>query len=75
VEGEHDTVEVASFNRRYEAEMAQGYLNDVGIESMISADDAGGADLGLSMISSARVLVRIEDEERAVQVLGDAGVL
>jgi len=72
---EHDTAEVARFNRRYEAEMAQGYLNDAGIESMITADDAGGADLGLSLTRTARLLVRTEDEARALDVLGQAGVL
>lgn len=71
----HDTAQVASFNRRYEAETAQGFLTDAGIESMISADDAGGADLGLSLTRVARLLVRTEDEERARTVLEDAGVI
>lgn len=71
----HDTAEVARFNRRHEAETAQGYLADAGIESMISADDAGGADLGLSLTRLAKLLVRFEDEERARQVLIDAGVI
>jgi hypothetical protein len=42
---------------------------------MISADDAGGADLGLSLTRVARVLVRVEDEARAREVLDDAGML
>jgi len=71
----HDTAEVARFNRRYEAETAQGFLTDAGIESMISADDAGGADLGLSLTSTAKLLVRSEDEDRAREVLMEAGVL
>jgi len=71
----HDTAEVARFNRRHEAETAQGFLNDAGIESMISADDAGGADLGLSLTSVAKLLVRSEDEARAREVLVDAGVI
>jgi hypothetical protein len=71
----HDTAEVARFNRRYEAETAQGFLTDAGIESMISADDAGGADLGLSLTRVAKLLVRTEDEERARTVLEDAGVI
>lgn len=72
---DHDTEIVASFSRRYQAEMAQGYLNDAGIESMISADDAGGTDLGLGLTRTAHVIVRTEDEGRARKVLEDAGVL
>jgi len=72
---EKDTAIAASFNRRYQAEIAQGYLNDAGIESMISADDAGGADLGLGLTRSAHIIVRSEDEARARRILEDAGVL
>lgn len=69
----HDTVEIARFNRRHEAETAQGFLTDAGIESMISADDGGGTDLGLSLTRTARLLVRTEDEASARLVLEDAG--
>ena len=72
---ERDSVEVASFHRRYEAEIAQGYLHDAGIECVIIADDAGGADLGLPLTRPARLFVLAEDEERAWRVLNDAGVL
>lgn len=73
--GEHDTAIAASFNRRFQAEIAQGYLSDAGIDSMISADDAGGADLGLGLTRRAHLIVRSEDEARARRVLEDAGVL
>lgn len=66
---------VASFNRRHEAEYAQGFLTDAEIPSSIVADDAGGADLGLGLSSSARIAVGERDRERALQVLRDAGVL
>ncbi len=42
---------------------------------MVSADDGGGTDLGLSLTRVAKLLVRFEDEERARAVLRDAGVL
>ncbi|HUF68095.1 MAG TPA: DUF2007 domain-containing protein [Longimicrobiales bacterium] len=71
----HDTAEVARFNRRHEAETAQGFLADAGIGSMISADDGGGMDLGLSLTRSARLLVRSEDEASARLVLEDAGLI
>lgn len=71
----HDTVEVARFNRRHEAETAQGFLADAGIGSMISADDGGGMDLGLGLTRSARLVVRTEDEASARLVLEDAGLI
>ena len=69
------TVVLAKFDRRHEAETAQGFLTDAGIESAISADDAGGADLGLSFTQTARLLVLADDEARAREVLQDAGIL
>jgi len=72
---QQDIVVLAAFHRRYEAEIAQGYLHDAGIDCLILADDAGGADLGLTLTRPARVCVRAADEERAWQVLHAAGVL
>ncbi len=72
---DQDTVEIARFTHRYEAEMAQGYLHDAGIECLVMTDDAGGADLGLTLTRPARVLVLASDEAEARQVLEDAGVL
>jgi hypothetical protein len=69
------TVVIATFDRRYEAETAQGFLTDAGIDSALSADDAGGADLGLSFTRTAKLLVLAGDEARAREVLEDAGVL
>jgi len=75
MDDEQKTVVVATFDRRHEAETAQGFLTDAGIESAISADDAGGADLGLSFTRTAKLLVLDGDEERAREVLEDAGVI
>jgi hypothetical protein len=72
---EHDSVVIASFNHRYEADYAQGYLTDAGIDSVVSADDAGGADVGLSFTRLVRLIVLAADEQRARTVLEDAGVL
>ena len=60
---------VATFLNRIEAEMAQGALENEGIESTVSADDAGGLRPGLWM-SGVRLLVRAEDIERASKTLG-----
>ena len=72
---ERDSVVVASFNHRYEAEIAQGYLHDAGIECVISADDAGGTDLGLGFTRRVRLIVLTDKEAEARKVLEDAGVL
>jgi hypothetical protein len=74
-DNEDDTVVLAKFDRRYEAEIAQGFLTDAGIESAVSADDAGGADLGLSFTRRTKLLVLASVEQRARQVLEDAGVI
>lgn len=72
---EEDLVPVATFDRRHQADFARGFLEDAGIDSVLSADDAGGADMGLSFARQVRLLVRPEDREEAEDVLREAGVL
>ncbi len=69
------TTIVARFHYRHEAELAHGYLESAGVNSMLHIDDAGGMDVGLAFVTPARIVVRVEDEERARQVLVDAGML
>ncbi|MCH7857263.1 MAG: DUF2007 domain-containing protein [Gemmatimonadetes bacterium] len=69
------TTIVARFHYRHEAEMAHGYLESAGVNSILHIDDAGGMDVGLAFVNPARIVVRVEDEERARQVLVDAGML
>jgi len=69
------TTIVARFHYRHEAEMAHGYLESAGVNSILHIDDAGGMDVGLTFVNPARIVVRVEDEERARQVLVDAGML
>ena len=66
---------VARFHYRHEAELAHGYLEDAGVPSALFIDDAGGMDVGLAFVNPARVVVRVEDEQRARAVLADAGML
>lgn len=70
-----DTMIVARFHYRHEGELAQGYLRDAGLESILFVDDAGGADCGLAFVNPARLVVRIEDEAEAVELLRDLGYL
>jgi hypothetical protein len=61
-------VVVATFLNQIEADMAQGALDAADIESMISADDAGGLRPHLWM-GGVRLLVRAEDAEQAAAIL------
>jgi hypothetical protein len=63
-----ELVEVGSFLNRIDAELAQGALDAAEIESVVSADDAGGVRPHLWM-SGVRLLVRAEDVERARELL------
>ena len=68
------TERVGDFASRHEAELAQGFLDDAGIESRIEVDDAGG-NLGLTLDYEAFIVVRASDAERAREVLAEAGML
>jgi hypothetical protein len=61
-------VSVGDFPNRIDAEIAQGALDSAGIESMVSADDAGGLQPGLWM-SGVKLLVRDPDVPRALEIL------
>lgn len=62
---------VKIFEMRYEAEMAKGLLHEQGIESMISADDCGGQLMALTSLrkSGVKLMIREEDEDKAIEVL------
>ena len=68
---EPDLAVVAVFPNRIAAEMAQGALMAEGIESVVSADDAGGVYASL-WVNGVRLLVRAEDVANAQQVLATA---
>jgi hypothetical protein len=59
-----ELVVIGTFLNRVEAEIAQGALEAAEIESIVSADDAGGMRPSLWM-GGVRLLVRAEDAERA----------
>jgi hypothetical protein len=66
-----ELVVAGTFLNKIEAEIAQSALEAAEIESMVSADDAGGLRPGLWM-SGVRLLVRAEDAERAAKVLRES---
>jgi hypothetical protein len=66
-----ELVVVGTFLNKVEAEIAQGALEAAEIESIVSADDAGGMRPSLWM-GGVRLLVRAEDAERAGRILGQS---
>jgi hypothetical protein len=66
----HDPdVVIAVYHYRHEAEFAAGFLANAGIPHRMQADDAGGADAGVTFSRPARIWVRRADAEAARELL------
>jgi len=63
-------IEIGAYPTRFDAELAQGALAAAGIESVISADDAGGA-YPFDLSGGVRLLVDEADVESARSLLSD----
>jgi hypothetical protein len=63
------TLEV--YNSRMEAELARGYLESMGIETSITADDAGELYPSLGKVRGVKLLARPEDAQKANKLLKD----
>jgi hypothetical protein len=61
-----DLAVVSTFPSTVDAQIAKGILDEVGIESMIRADNAGGM---YPAIGAAELLVRAEDVAKANDAL------
>ena len=61
-----DLTVVSTFRSAPDAQIAKGVLDEVGIESMIRTDDAGGM---YPSLGGAELLVRSEDVEKAHEAL------
>jgi Putative prokaryotic signal transducing protein len=57
---------VSTFRSTADALVAQGVLDEAGIDSMIRSDNAGGM---YPALAGADLLVRAEDAERALEAL------
>ena len=69
----NDTVILAYFQARHEGELARGFLERAGIAAALLADDAGGAEAGLTFVNPARLVTRKDHAGQARLVLSDAG--
>jgi hypothetical protein len=65
---ETELVVVGTFLNQVDADLAKGALEAADIESMLSADDAGGQRPHMWM-GGIRLLVRAEDAEEATAIL------
>lgn len=70
-----EAVVVARFGYRHEGELAQGYLEDAGIPSVLVADDASGIEAGLTFSNPAELKVEAAHSREARRVLRNAGIL
>jgi hypothetical protein len=61
-----DLIAVSIFRSTADAQIAKGILDEVGIESMIRSDNAGGM---YPAMAGADLLVRAEDLEKATDAL------
>ncbi len=66
---ESELVTLRTFLNHVDADLAKSVLDSMGIESLISADDAGGMRPGLWSGSGVRLLVRRRDAELAAAVI------
>ena len=65
-----ELVFIQAFSNRFEAEQAQHYLEEQGIDAFVKADDGGGMYPGLSLgRKGVRLMVRDEDATRAKEAL------
>lgn len=62
-------VRIAEYRYRHEAEFAAGFLEHAGIPYRLQIDDAGGADLGLSLLRPSAIWVRSTDARLARELL------
>lgn len=71
-----ETVVVATFPHRHQAELARGFLTDAGLPAAVTADDGGGAfglPLTFSRRSFATVRVAAGVAPEARRLLREAG--
>lgn len=64
---------IQTYRFRHEAESAQKFLENLGIQAEILADDCGGMEPGMLGHGTVRLMVKEEDTQRANEALKDDG--
>ncbi len=65
----HSFEVVWEYSNHIEAELAKGLLSSHGIEAVVYSDDCGGMAGGQTFVRGVKVLVPVNDIERAKQIL------
>lgn len=66
---------LAHFEHHWEAELAQGYLDDAGVPSRLASDNLAGGHTYMGSVSGASLFVAPGQLDEACRVLASAGVL
>ena len=66
------TAVVAEVSSTVEAQLIAGLLESHGIAARVSSDDAGGQEPQWQLTEGVRVLVAVEDEDAARQLIDEA---
>ena len=66
-----DTVMIATFRYRHEAEFAGALLESEGIGYVLVGDDAGGMRPEIMSVNPIRLYVAREDADRAARVIAE----
>lgn len=69
--GTNELVTIAQFTYRHDAEYARGFLEEAGIASQMTVDDAAGH---LTFSNVATLVVRQEDADAAIEALKAADI-
>ena len=68
-----EPIAIRTFDNEAEAEMAQQMLEDAGVHSFVSKDDAGGMEPQLQLTGGVRLIVSNSNVERAREILSVLG--
>ena len=69
-----ELINIKTFSSRHEAELAKGFLEAHEIDAVVSGDDYGGIQPGLSFSTGVRLSVKDEDVEEAKRIFREAGI-
>ncbi|HWN10261.1 MAG TPA: DUF2007 domain-containing protein [Pyrinomonadaceae bacterium] len=64
-----EPVAIMTFDNEAEAEMARAMLEDAGVRSFVSKDDAGGMEPQLQLTGGVRLMVSNSNAEQAREIL------